>query len=79
MAPEKAPEGVKRPPIPLTEIMRQPWPPQSQNGFCNLFARVKFPKFLFLKPIPYQHQRSLDSTVFYEFVKQAIKGKRFVF
>jgi hypothetical protein len=53
MAPEKAPEGVKKPPIPLTEIMRQPWPPQSQNGFCYLCARVKFPKFLFLKPIPF--------------------------
>lgn len=33
--------------------MRQPWPPQSQNGFWYHFARVKFPKFLFLKPIPF--------------------------
>jgi hypothetical protein len=27
-----------------TEIMRQPWPPQSKNGFGDLFTRAKSPR-----------------------------------
>jgi hypothetical protein len=72
MALEKAPKGVEKPPIHLTDIMRQPWPPQSQNSFCYLFARVTFPKFLLLQPIPFS-----DRMIAQFSFKQLIKGKRF--
>jgi len=52
MALEKAPEGVKKPPIPLTEIMRQLWPAQSKKGFWDLLPGKNPQKFLFLKPNP---------------------------
>lgn len=37
---------------PLSEIMRQTWPPQSKKGFWDLLPGENPPKFLFLKPNP---------------------------
>jgi len=54
-----------------TEIMRQPWPPQSKNGFSISMPEENPAKFLFLKPNTLSDvmiaQISLKKLIFPEF------------